>query len=108
MASSVKHLISDDVVSLLRNRKRFHAKAFSFIYKMPSKEKETIFISVIVSKKVKKSAVERNMIKRKIRGIIERNKKNLKSFIGLFHIKSGDIDEESVISAMESLNLFIK
>jgi len=71
-----------------------------FFYRLPSvalrvyKNGPKLRIVVIISKKVLKTAVARNSLKRKIFGFLEKYKKNLRPAIYIVYPQKGFLEEE--------------
>lgn len=85
--------------------RKVHSKHFSFVF---IDNKNTLQLSVVVSKKVIKSATERNKSKRVIYTTVKSYSKNLKSFSGIIYINKNVNTLESLEIKEELHDLFFK
>ncbi len=86
MVSSPFRLSRKDFPQFLKTGHRFHSTHFTLVYTL----RDTLKASVVVSKKVAKNAVDRNRLRRRAYGVIERLHKT-ESRTGVFIVmyKSG-------------------
>lgn len=72
-------------------------------------KKDNYRVSVVVSKKVAKKAVKRNLLKRRVFSIVSENKKDLKEGgIYTFYLKKGSLDVDFNDLKKEVINLLRK
>ncbi|MDD9867791.1 MAG: ribonuclease P protein component [Candidatus Campbellbacteria bacterium] len=104
MVLEIKSLDRDGVKKVMSvGKKSYIEKNMKFVY--TKGRTETVYVSFSISKKVEKLATDRNRMKRIMRGALEKNKPNLKSFSGLFFIYNKEHIKETMIKLLKQERL---
>jgi len=94
MLPSSKRLNTKNVNDVIKDSqaKNFSSAIFSLRVKKNPKEQEQSRISVVISKKVEKKAVDRNKTRRRISGVLENFTAIKKGFINLIFVRKKALD----------------